>query len=166
MNLDDVNRGIQKYRRRKRLGRGIGSGHGKTCGKGHKGQRSRAGYSRKPVFQGGAMPLVRRVPKRGFNNKFAIRVQILNLAALETSFQDGEDVNLESLLTKSLAKGRFDELKILGNGQLSKKLRVSAHQFSKSAAEKIKKAGGEVVILPAKTPVEAKKRQAKALTKK
>ena len=166
MNLDDVNRGIQKHRRRKRLGRGIGSGHGKTCGKGHKGQRSRAGYSRKPVFQGGAMPLVRRVPKRGFNNKFAIRVQILNLAALETSFQDGEDVNLESLLTKSLAKGRFDELKILGNGQLSKKLRVSAHQFSKSAAEKIKKAGGEVVILPAKTPVEAKKRQAKALTKK
>ena len=164
MNLDDVNRGIQKHRRRKRLGRGIGSGHGKTCGKGHKGQHSRAGYSRKPVFQGGAMPLVRRVPKRGFNNKFAIRVRILNLAALETSFQDGEDVNLESLLTKSLAKGRFDELKILGNGQLSKKLRVSAHQFSKSAAEKIKKAGGEVVILPSKTPVEAKKRQAKALT--
>ena len=105
MNLDEVHRGIEKHRKPKRVGRGIGSGHGKTCGRGHKGQKSRAGASRKPVFQGGAMPMVRRVPKRGFNNRFADRVVVINVADLERVFASGDEVNPESLKAKSLANG-------------------------------------------------------------
>merc|ERR1711964_378695 len=118
------------------FGRGVGSGHGKTCGKGHKGQRSRAGASRKPTFQGGGMPLVRRVPKRGFHNKFADTIAIVNVADLEKAFEDGQQVTPEALLSKSLAKGRYDQLKILGNGEITKKLTVSAHRFSESASAK------------------------------
>ena len=161
MNLSDVNRGITKYKKSKRLGRGIGSGHGKTCGKGHKGQGSRAGSSRKPTFQGGAMPLVRRVPKRGFNNKFAELVAIVNVVDLEKSFDDGQEVTPEALRSKSLANGKYDQLKILGNGQLTKKLTVSAHRFSQSASEKIEKAGGKVIVLPGITTVAEKRKKKK-----
>jgi large subunit ribosomal protein L15 len=101
------------------------------------------------------MPLVRRVPKRGFFNAFASRVAILNVAALEKAFAAGEHVDIESLRRKSLLRGAFDELKILGNGNLTKKLRVSAHRFSKSAEAQIEKAGGEVIRLPGKKPVHA-----------
>ena len=163
MNLNDVNRGITKNKKAKRVGRGPGSGHGKTCGKGHKGQKSRAGASRKPVFQGGAMPLVRRVPKRGFNNRFADTIAVINIDELERVFDNGDEVTPDVLREKSLAKSRYDELKILGNGNLTKTLTVSAHRFSKSATEKIEKAGGKIVTLKAKTTVAEKKKQKKSL---
>ncbi len=161
MNLSDVHIGIQKNKKRKRIGRGIGSGHGKTCGRGHKGQRSRAGYSVHPTFEGGQMPLVRRIPKRGFNNRWADSVVIVNLGDLEQRFDDGEEVTPESLKTKNLAKGRYDVLKVLADGELTKKLKVSAHKFSRQAVEKIEKAGGEVVVLPGKAPVVKNKQKKK-----
>lgn len=161
MNLNDVHRGINKFKKRKRVGRGPGSGHGKTCGRGHKGQGSRAGFSLHPTFEGGQMPLVRRIPKRGFNNKWADVVAIVNVSDLEAAFADGDEVTLESLKAKNLAKGSFDVLKVLGDGELSKKLKVSAHRFSKSAQEKIAKAGGETVVLPGKKPVVKNKQKAK-----
>ena len=161
MNIDDVHRGIQKKKKRRRIGRGPGSGHGKTAGRGHKGQRSRSGWSASPVFQGGAMPLVRRVPKRGFNNKFALSVVAVNVSDLERVFAAGEEVNPETLRQRSLAKKRYDVLKILGNGELSKKLNVTAHRFSQSAQEKIEQAGGTITILGGKKPV-VKNKQASA----
>ena len=161
MNLDDVHRGIQKKKKRRRIGRGPGSGHGKTSGRGHKGQRSRSGWSAHPIFQGGAMPLVRRVPKRGFNNKFALSVVAVNVGDLERVFAAGEEVNPETLRQRSLAKKRYDVLKILGNGELSKKLNVTAHRFSQSAQEKIEQAGGTITILAKKKPV-VKNKQASA----
>ena len=161
MNLDDVHRDIQKNKKRKRIGRGPGSGHGKTAGRGHKGQKSRSGYSAHPVFQGGAMPLVRRVPKRGFNNKFALAVAAVNVSELERVFSAGDEVNPQTLRKHSLAKKRYDVLKILGNGELSKKLNVSAHRFSQSAQEKIEQAGGTITILAGKKPI-VKNKQASA----
>jgi len=155
MNLNDVHRGIQKHRKRKRVGRGPGSGHGKTSGRGHKGHKSRSGYSRKPTFQGGAMPMVRRIPKRGFNNRWAVSIFAVNVGALNDAFDDGAEVTLEELSKRDLAKGTFDEVKILGDGELTKKLTVSAHRFSKSAEDKITQAGGVVNKLAAKrTPAE------------
>lgn len=153
MNLNDVHHGIHKNKKRKRVGRGPGSGHGKTCGRGSKGQRSRAGWSAHPTFEGGQMPLVRRIPKRGFHNRWALSVAVVNVGDLEERFQADDDVNPETLKQKNLAKGRFDLLKILGDGQLSKRLRVSAHRFSKAAREKIEQAGGQVIVLPGKTLV-------------
>jgi large subunit ribosomal protein L15 len=145
MIIDDVHRGIHKRKKRKRVGRGPGSGHGKTSTRGHKGQFSRAGASRRPGYEGGQMPLARRIAKRGFSNaRFTTDVAIVNLAALEQSFEDGATVTLEALAAKGLAKGRFDVVKILGDGELTKKLTVQAHRFSKSAAEKIAASGGTV----------------------
>ena len=158
MNLNDVHRGIQKRRRSRRIGRGTGSGTGKTAGRGHKGEGSRAGTSVHPTFQGGTMPLVRRVPKRGFNNRWAKRVAVVNVSDLDDLFNSGDEVTPESMRKKNLAKGRYDLVKILGDGELKKKLKVSAHRFSRSAAEKITSAGGEVIVLSGKTPVEIKKR--------
>ena len=162
MMIHDVHRGIKKYKKRRRIGRGPGSGHGKTAGRGHKGQQSRAGWSRKPVFQGGAMPLVRRVPKRGFNNKFALTVAVVNVGDLEGLFAAGEEVTPETLRQRSLANQRYDVLKVLGNGKLKTKLKVSAHRFSKTAREQIEKAGGEVIVLPGRTPVRDKQKAARA----
>jgi len=161
MNLDDINRGIHKNRKRKRLGRGPGSGHGKTCGRGHKGQRSRAGFSLPLTFEGGQMPLVRRIPKRGFNNRWALSVAVVNVCDLEERFGDGDEVTLDTLRQKNLAKGVFDVLKVLGDGNLTKKLKVSAHRFSRQAKEKIEQAGGEVVILPGKAAVVKNKMKSK-----
>lgn len=155
MNLNDVHRGITKHRERKRIGRGTGSGHGKTAGRGHKGHKSRSGYSRKPNFQGGAMPMFRRIPKRGFHNPWGATVFAVNVGRLNDAFEDGADVTLEALDAKDLAKGSFDEIKILGDGELTKKLNVTAHRFSKSAEEKITAAGGTVNRVPPKrTPAE------------
>ncbi len=162
MRIHDVNQDINGYRPRKRVGRGPGSGHGKTSGRGHNGQKSRAGWSRKPVFQGGAMPLVRRVPKRGFNNRFAQVVVSVNLRALEERFEDGAEVTIAALREASLIPARYDEVKILGDGTLTKKLKVSAHRFSESAKKKIAAAGGEAIVLAGKTPVAVKQRQARA----
>jgi len=145
MILDDVHRGIQANRKRKRIGRGSGSGHGKTSGRGHKGYGSRAGSSRRLTFEGGQMPLARRIAKRGFNNKaFASNVAIVNLSAINNAYQSGDQVNAESLLKHGLINSNFDVVKILGNGELTKKLTVIAHRFSKSAAEKINAAGGSI----------------------
>ena len=153
MNLSDVHRGIKKHKKRRRIGRGPGSGHGKTSGRGHKGQGTRAGFSMHPTFEGGQMPLVRRVPKRGFNNRWALVVAIVNVGDLDEAFAAGDEVTPESLRAKNLAKCRYDVLKVLGQGELTKKLKISAHRFSKSAREKIEQAGGEVVLLPGKKPV-------------
>jgi large subunit ribosomal protein L15 len=161
MNLNDVHRGIHGFRKKRRIGRGPGSGHGKTAGRGHKGQQSRAGWSRHPAFQGGTMPLVRRVPKRGFHNRYARQVAIVNVGDLEQAFAAGAEVTPASLRATPLLGHRYDELKVLGNGSLTKKLKVHAHRFSQSAVDKIEQAGGEVVRLPGPTPV-AQKQQAKA----
>ncbi len=153
MNLNDINRGIHKHKKKKRVGRGKGSGHGKTSGRGHKGQGQLAGWSAPPIFEGGASPLIRRIPKRGFNNQWGVTVAVVNLGDLENNFAAGEEVNATSLKAKNLAKGRYEELKILGNGELTKKLKISAHRFSATALEKIQKAGGQAIVLPAKAPV-------------
>jgi large subunit ribosomal protein L15 len=159
MIINDVHRGITKNKKRKRVGRGPGSGHGKTSSRGYNGQGSRSGVSKLSIFVGGMTPLVRRIPKRGFHNRFGIDVAVVNVGQLDKAFNAGEEVTLEALAAKNLAKGRFDELKVLGNGELTKKLKISAHQFSKSAEEKIKKAGCEMVVLPGKTPVAEKQRE-------
>jgi large subunit ribosomal protein L15 len=153
MNLNDIHRGIQKNKARKRIGRGIGSGHGKTATRGHKGQGSRSGYSLSPIFEGGQMPLVRRIPKRGFHNRFADVVAVVNVTSLDKHFENGEEVSPESLKNKGILKGVFDQLKVLGNGEITKNLKVSAHKFSRSATEKIERAGGQVTVLPGKKPV-------------
>lgn len=158
MNISDVNRGITRHKNRKRIGRGTGSGHGKTSGRGHKGAGSRNGTSTRVTFTGGNMPLVQRIPKRGFNNRWALKVATVNLGQIDEAFQAGEEVTLESLKAKNLARGRFDVLKILGDGELKKKLKISAHRFSESAKAKIEQAGGELVLLPGRTPVEDKQR--------
>jgi large subunit ribosomal protein L15 len=159
MKVHEVNRGIQRFKKGRRVGRGIGSGRGKTAGRGHKGQRSNPGYAALPIFQGGTMPLVRRIPKRGFHNAFALTVAAVNVSDLEQRFEAGEEVTPEKLRAKSLLKRRFDELKILGNGELHKKLKVCAHRFSETAKQKIEQAGGEVVVLPGRVPCEVKQKQ-------
>jgi large subunit ribosomal protein L15 len=144
MILDDVHRGIQKHKARKRIGRGPGSGHGKTSGRGHKGEGSRTGTAMRRGFQGGQMPLARTIAKRGFNNKyFATKVLAINVSTLEENFESGDTVSLDTLKGKGLAKGTFDVVKILGNGELKKKLTVQAHRFSESAQQKITAAGGK-----------------------
>ena len=153
MIINDVHEGIQKYKKRKRIGRGIGSGVGKTSGRGHKGQLSRAGHSQHPTFQGGAMPMIRRIAKRGFNNKWALKVGEVNISDLEANFNTGEEVTPELLRAKDLANYRYDVLKVLGSGELTKKLTVTAHRFSGSAREKIEKAGGSVIEIDSKKPV-------------
>lgn len=165
MMLQDVNEEIHKHKKPNRLGRGVGTGQGKTSGRGHKGQRARAGYKMLPIFQGGGSPLVRRVPKRGFTNSFALKVASINVAELSELFDNGAEVSAEILREKGIIKSRFDLLKILGNGELSKKLKVAAHQFSASAKEKIEKAGGTVTVVPGRTPVEEKKKAAKEAKK-
>jgi len=165
MRLHDVNRGIKANKKRRRIGRGPGSGHGKTSGRGHNGQRSRSGWGHGATFQGGAMPLVRRVPKRGFNNKFALTIATINIGDISAAYAAGEEVNPDTLREKSLVKSRYDQLKILGDGEIDKKLKISAHRFSKSAVEAIEKAGGEVVVIPGPVAVEEKKKAAKAAKK-
>jgi large subunit ribosomal protein L15 len=162
MNLNDVHHGIHKNKSRKRVGRGPGSGHGKTSTRGHNGQGSRSGYSSSPIFEGGQMPLVRRIPKRGFNNRWAETVAIVNLSVLERNFQSGEEVAPDSLRSKGLVKGSYDVLKVLGNGELTKSLKIVAHQFSRSALEKIEKIGGQAVVLPGKAPVVKNKMRMKS----
>ena len=127
---------------RKRVGRGIGSGNGKTAGRGHKGQWARSGGGVRPGFEGGQMPLARRLPKRGFHNIFATEYAIVNLSALNV-FEDGAEVTESELLAKGLVSKVKDGVKVLGNGELTKKLTVKAAAFSASAKEKIEAAGGK-----------------------
>ncbi|MCQ4023061.1 MULTISPECIES: 50S ribosomal protein L15 [unclassified Ruminococcus] len=130
----------------KRIGRGHGSGWGKTAGKGHKGQKARSGGGVRPGFEGGQMPLQRRIPKRGFNNIFAKEIVAVNLSALNR-FEDGAVVDTQALLNAGIVKNKFDSIKILGNGSLTKKLEVKAAAFSASAKEKIEAAGGKAEVV-------------------
>ena len=129
-----------------RVGRGHGSGNGKTAGKGHKGQNARSGGGVRPGFEGGQMPLSRRLPKRGFNNIFATRYAIVNLAALN-KFENGAVVDTEALKAAGLVKNSYDGVKILGNGALEKNLTVKAAAFSESAKSKIEAAGGKAEVV-------------------
>ncbi len=129
-----------------RKGRGPGSGNGKTAGKGHKGQNARSGGGVRPGFEGGQIPLYRKLPKRGFNNKFAKEYAIVNVADLN-SFNDGDTVNLEALMSCGKIKKALDGLKILGNGEITKKITVQAKVFSSSAKEKIEAAGGKAEVV-------------------
>ena len=130
----------------KRIGRGHGSGQGKTAGKGHKGQKARAGRGMRPGFEGGQMPLQRRVPKRGFNNIFATRYTAINLSVLN-KFEDGAVVDADALKAAGLVKKAYDGIKVLGNGSLQKKLTVKAAAFSESAKAKIDEAGGKAEVI-------------------
>ncbi len=127
----------------KRKGRGIGSGSGKTAGKGHKGQKARSGGGVRPGFEGGQLPLYRKLPKRGFNNKFAKEYAIVNLSDLN-AFEDGDVVDINVLLEKKIIRKAYDGLKVLGDGSLEKKLTVRAAAFSESAKEKITASGGKI----------------------
>ncbi|MES2789792.1 MAG: 50S ribosomal protein L15 [Planctomycetota bacterium] len=148
MILEDVHKGIKTNTLRKRVGRGPGSGHGKTSGRGHKGAGSRAGNSRRLSHEGGQVPMARRIAKRGFNNKyFAVNVAIVNLSDIENVFQAGAVVDPDMLKITRLVQGRHDVIKILGDGDITKALTVKAHRFSKSATEKIVAAGGTTEVL-------------------
>ena len=126
-----------------RKGRGTGSGNGKTAGKGHKGQNARSGGGVRPGFEGGQLPLYRKLPKRGFHNKFATEYAVVNLSTLEQRFADGDTVTLETLLEKKIVRKPYDGLKVLANGELTKKLTVKAAKFTAAAKEKITAAGGQ-----------------------
>ena len=128
--------------KKKRVGRGPGSGLGKTAGRGHKGQKSRSGYSQKVGFEGGQMPLQRRLPKRGFTNIFKKQWLEISLAKLEEAFDANEEITPEVLHERGLIKKAKHDLVVLGNGELTKAFRISAHRFTKSAREKIERAGG------------------------
>ena len=128
-----------------RKGRGAGSGNGKTAGKGHKGQNARSGGGVRPGFEGGQLPLYRKLPKRGFKNRFATEYAIVNVAALNV-FEDGETVTLDKLMAAGIIRKPLDGLKILGNGEITKKLTVEAAVFSATAKEKIEAAGGKTEV--------------------
>lgn len=136
---------VGSKKRRKRVGRGIGSGLGKTSGKGHKGQNARSGGGVRPGFEGGQMPFQRRVPKRGFNNIFKKKYSTVNVGILN-KFEDGAEVNVLKLLELGFIKKKYDGLKVLGSGDFNKKLKVTAAKFSKNAVKKIEAAGGKVDI--------------------
>ena len=130
----------------KRIGRGHGSGNGKTAGKGHKGQKARAGHGFRAGFEGGQMPLQRRIPKRGFNNIFATEVTAINVSALNV-FEDGAVVDLASLIEAGIVNNNTDNIKVLSNGEISKKLTVKANAFSENAKAKIEAAGGKAEVI-------------------
>jgi large subunit ribosomal protein L15 len=147
MNITDVHKIGIKRKKRWRVGRGESSGSGKTSGRGHKGQKARSGVSFRPYFEGGQMPLVRRLPKRGFSNaRFKKLYNIANVGSFDI-FQDGDVVDINKLKESGLVKKELDGLKILGDGELHKRLIVKAHKFSNSAKEKIEKAGGTIEII-------------------
>ena len=135
-------------KRRKRIGRGKGSGHGKTCGRGHKGCGSRPGLSVRATYEGGQMPLFRRIPKRGFNNyNFARRYEIVNVSQLEGLFEEGASVDVQVLFGVGLIDSIKSKVKILGDGELTKKFSVVAHKFSKTAEQKIAGCGGTAKVV-------------------
>src|SRR5881296_546234 len=156
MRLHDLKPRPGAKHRRKRLGQGESSGHGKTSGRGGKGQTARSGSSIRIGFEGGQMPLIRRIPKRGFNNaRHATRYIPVNLEDLN-QFEEGARVNVETLRQAGLANGRADGIKILGSGELSKKLIVTAHAFSASAKSKIEGKGGTCEVIGARAVAAAK----------
>ena len=142
MKLETLSPAAGSNRECKRIGRGHGSGNGKTAGKGHKGQKARAGHGMRPGFEGGQMPLQRRIPKRGFNNIFRTEYAVVNVQDLNV-FENGAVVDAKVLLEKRIIRKELDGLKVLGNGELTKSLTVKAAVFSATAKEKITAAGGQ-----------------------
>src|SRR5258706_5954236 len=147
LSLNNLHPAKGSTHRKKRLGRGPGTGLGKTSGRGEKGQKSRSGYSMKIGFEGGQMPLHRRLPKRGFTNIFKKEWIEVSLLALEKNFGAGEEVTPELLHERGLIKKAKRDVVVLGTGDITKALRISAHRFTKSAREKIEKAGGAVTVI-------------------
>ncbi|MCL2030365.1 MAG: 50S ribosomal protein L15 [Oscillospiraceae bacterium] len=145
MKLNDLTPAENSVQKAWRVGRGIGTGNGKTCGRGHKGQKSRSGYSRKRGFEGGQMPLARRLPKRGFNNPYAKPLTAVNLDIFDV-FNDGDVVSAETLLAAGMISKCPYGLKVLGGGEIKKKITVRASAFSASAAAKIAAAGGKAEV--------------------
>ncbi len=147
MKLHELEKNIGATHARKRVGRGPGSGLGKTCGHGQKGQKARSGSSINPVFEGGQLPLYRRLPKRGFSNaRFKVTYATVNLTDLNV-FEDGTVVTPELLMEKGIIKKQLDGLKVLGNGKLEHKLTIQANKFSTSALEKIKESGSKAEVI-------------------
>jgi large subunit ribosomal protein L15 len=146
MKLQELSPAPGSVREVKRIGRGHGSGQGKTAGKGHKGQKARAGRGMRPGFEGGQMPLQRRVPKRGFVNVFATKYAEINVAALN-KFEDGATVDLDAMKAAGLVKKAYDGVKVLANGTLDKKLTVKAAAYSEAAKAKIEAAGGKAEVI-------------------
>lgn len=146
MRLEELKPAAGSTHRKKIVGRGIGSGVGKTSGKGHKGQNARSGGGVRPGFEGGQMPLYRRLPKRGFTNIFAKKYVSVNVEVLD-KFNDGDEVTAESLLEKGIISKTLDGVKILGRGEVTKKLNVKVAKLSESAKEKIEKAGGKAEVI-------------------
>ena len=146
MKLENIPKRIKRVMPAKRIGRGYGSGvGGHTVGRGSKGQKSRSGHKSLAYFEGGNVPFFRRMPKyKGFNAKFKVEAQSVNLEVLEKAYKDGEVVNKESLIEKGIARKNSEKIKILGKGDISKKIKVEGLAVSESAAEKIKKAGGSI----------------------
>ncbi len=149
MNLTGLRPPAGQKKSRKRIGRGMGSGRGKTSARGHKGQHAGTGFSQKRGFEGGQMPLHRRLPKRGFTNIFKKEYAIVNLGRLEKL--EGDSFNVDRLIELGVIKKVGEGLKVLGTGQLTRKITVEAHQFSKSALEKIQKAGGTAQVIGGQT---------------
>ena len=145
MKLNELSPAAGSVKAAWRKGRGPGSGNGKTAGKGHKGQNARSGGGVRPGFEGGQLPLYRKLPKRGFNNKFAVNYAIVNVSALNV-FEDGAVVDLATLVEKRIVRKPLDGLKVLGNGELTKKITVKATVFSATAKEKIEAAGGKTEV--------------------
>ncbi len=143
MKLHELSPAEGSTKERKRIGRGPASGQGKTAGKGHKGQLARAGRGMRPGFEGGQMPLQRRLPKRGFNNIFRKEIAIVNVADIDAAFDNGAVVTIDALIEKGLVKKALDGVKVLGHGEISKSLTVQANAFSESAKQKIEAAGGK-----------------------
>jgi large subunit ribosomal protein L15 len=150
MNLEDVNEGVETNRARKRIGRGVGSKTGKTSGRGRDGHKSRSGYSRHPMFSGSDTPIYMRTPKRGFNNRFATDVVGVNVGAINGAFEEGSEITPADIRHRGLVKVRFDELKILGDGEVTKKLNLVVTRISQSAKAKVEAAGGTVKVVAAK----------------
>ena len=146
MKLHELSPAVGSTKEAKRIGRGHGSGNGKTAGKGHKGQKARSGSGMRAGFEGGQMPLQRRVPKRGFNNIFATKFAIVNVSDLEV-FEAGAVIDTQALQEKGLVKKIYDGVKVLGNGNLSKAVTVKASAFSESAKSKIEAAGGKAEVI-------------------
>ena len=147
MKLHDLAPAAGATKANKRIGRGPGSGQGKTAGKGHKGQLARAGRGQRAGFEGGQMPLQRRIPKRGFNNIFGTEMAIVNVATLDKYYEDGATVTVENLLEKGILSKSMDGVKVLGQGEISKKLTVQVNAFSESAKSKIEAAGGKAEVI-------------------
>src|SRR3972149_2716359 len=149
MNLTDIRKAAPKRKKKWIVGRGESSGSGKTSGRGHKGQKARTGVSFRPYFEGGQMPLIRRIPKRGFNNnQFKKQYALVNLTDLNT-FNDGEVVDVAKLKSTGIIDKELDGVKVLADGELNKKITIKAHKFSKNALEKIKKAGSNAEVISA-----------------